>query len=169
MIRRLLRRSFIGAVAAGTVFALAASPAQAYGPATWQVTFNGTGVQPGFGGFGFWGWCDFAGGLTAGGNADCQFAQYFHSPSGGLTCEDSLDITSWTIGQDGDFLVTGRATIHPANKTEACLSPGFFPNSLTYSNADTQIPALLPSGGHLSLGAALGGVGEFNITETVIH
>lgn len=170
MIRRLLPRSAVGLMAAATVVLVGAGPAQAYGRATWQVTFNGTAVQPGVGGFGFWGWCDFAGGLTSGNSADCEYAQYLHAPGGNLTCHDSLDITSWAISRtNDDFLVTGTATIKPAAVADACLTYPLFPNSFSFTDADTEIPAFLPSGGHATLGQLLGGVGEFNITETVVH
>ncbi|HEV2139342.1 MAG TPA: hypothetical protein VGR53_10930, partial [Nitrososphaerales archaeon] len=52
----------------------------AYGKANWQVGFAGTITVPGSGGFGFWGWCDFAGGTgspaTSGTDADCQVSTY---------------------------------------------------------------------------------------------
>src|SRR5205823_4202440 len=79
------------------VVASSASPALAYGKANWQVAINGTATFPGTGtGFGFGGWCEFAGGVTSGNDGDCEFAQYFHAPAGsGFTCHLSLDVSSW--------------------------------------------------------------------------
>jgi hypothetical protein len=46
---------------------VATTPASAYGKANWQLTFAGTATFPATGnGFGFWGWCDLAGGVTSG-------------------------------------------------------------------------------------------------------
>src|SRR5260370_39036041 len=95
MVRALLKRSLLGLAVAALLGVVAAAPAAAYGQANWQITFSGTGP-----GFGFWGWCDFAGGTTfsnglatSGTTGDCQFAEYFHLPgvfSG--TCEVSLNL-----------------------------------------------------------------------------
>src|SRR5438128_49847 len=110
MFRRVLRGSVLSAVVAAMIGILAASPALAYGPANWQVAFSGTGTQPTVGGFGFWGWCDFAGGTTfngageatAGTAGDCEYAEYFHQPTVfGATCHESLDLRSWYIGPNG--------------------------------------------------------------------
>jgi hypothetical protein len=136
-----------------------ATPARAYGQATWQVAANGTGVVPGSGvGFGFWGWCAFAGGVTSGNDGDCQFAQYFHGPSGsGFTCEISMDITAWTAS-GGTFVITGSASARPVSNAAACLA--LFPGAATYTNVDTGIPA---AANHYNLGGIGGVVGEFNI------
>jgi len=163
--RRLFLLVAIAAVAA-IVASSASSPAFGYGKANWQVTANGTGVIPGTGiGFGFWGWCAFAGGVTSGNDGDCQFAQYEHGPAGsGFTCHISLDITSWT-GVGGTFVITGTASVTPTNLTGPCLS--IFPGSSPYTGVDTGIPA---AAGRYHLGS-LGGPGvpgEFNMTVTQI-
>ena len=148
-----------------TLGIFAATPASAYGKENWQVGFAGTGVVPGTGqGFGFWGWCAFGGGVTSGNDGDCQLAQYFHAPAGGgLTCEVSLAITSWT-GSGGTFVITGTATVNPASATGPCLA-SFPPFSASFSGVDTGIPA---AAGHYNLGAFAGTRGEFQIQVTQI-
>jgi hypothetical protein len=90
------------------------TPAHAYGAENWQIGFAGTGVAPGTGfGFGFWGWCALGGGVTSGTTGDCQIAQYLHTAAGGgLTCQQSLDITAWS-GAGGTFVITGTSTVNP--------------------------------------------------------
>jgi hypothetical protein len=138
-----------------------ASPASAYGKANWQVTFAGTATTPGNGGFGFWGWCDFAGGVTSGNSGDCQFAQYVHAPGGsGFTCHVSVDITSWT-NAGPTFVASGDARATPAAVAAPCLA--FFPGSASFTNLDTGFPS---APGHYNLGSlgVPGAVGEFNMT-----
>jgi hypothetical protein len=166
MLRRFRRAvvflTVVGLLAAAVV-AVSAPGASAYGKANWQVTANGTGNFPGTGtGFGFWGWCAFAGGVTAGNDGDCQFAQYLHLPDGsGFTCHLSLDITAWD-GSSGTFFITGTASASPAAVAGPCLA--FFPGGATYSNVDTGIPSIA---GRYHFGP-LGAVGEFNMTVTQI-
>lgn len=154
------------AILAGGTIVAGASPVAAYGAANWQVTFSGTATFPhGGGGVGFWGWCDFAGGIKSGNNGDCQVAQYDHSPSGGgFTCQESLNITSWDASS-GTFVITGTAAVHPTSLTAPCLS--FFPGSSPFSGANTPFPAVA---GHYNLGNLIPGVpGQFQITVTQIR
>jgi len=156
-----IRRSVIAVAAAALLVVSVTSPAFAYGKENWQVAFSGTGVNPGTGqAFGFWGWCAFGGGVTSGNDADCEFSQYLHLPSGpGFTCQESLDVSAWSISPTtGDFVVTGTATVHPSTMTVPCLAlfPGTTTN--TFSNIDTQIPA---AAGHYNLGSIFGARGEF--------
>ena len=145
-----------GALSMGVV-ALAATPAAAYGRANWQITFAGTAT-----GYGFWGWCDFAGGTTpssglatSGTTGDCQFSEYVHQPgvfSG--TCESSLTLTAWyeapgfftpTLG-DADWFFSGTAVTHPAGQTAFCQTlPGVPPPA--FSNFDSVLPVAV---GHTS-------------------
>jgi hypothetical protein len=152
------------------------SPALAYGKANWQAALTGTFTFPTTGvGFGFWGWCDFAGGVTSGDDADCELSEYMHMPKGtGWTCELSVDATAWDQSI-GDFFpfptfhITGSLVVHPASLTasekEACVN--FFTNSggsTTFTNIDTFIPA---APGHYDFGDVVtlfGAVGEFNFT-----
>ena len=165
-----LSRPFLGVLVAamlgiaGTLGIFAATPASAYGAENWQIGFAGTGVFPGTGqGFGFWGWCTFGGGVTSGNNGDCQVSQYVHASSGsGLTCEESVDITSWS-GSSGMFVVTGTATVNPASATGPCLA--IFPGSASFTGLDTGIPA---EPGHFNLGGIGGIRGEFQIQVTQI-
>jgi hypothetical protein len=162
--RAVLVLTVVGLLAAAVV-AASASPASAYGKANWQVTANGTGTFPGSGfGLGFWGWCDFAGGVTSGTSGDCEFAQYIHAPSGsGFTCHVSIDVTSWD-GSGGTFVITGTATANPASVAGPCLL--FFPGSANFSGLDTGIPS---TPGQYHFGTSLfGGVGESNFTVTQI-
>jgi hypothetical protein len=150
-----------------SVVAASASPALAYGRANWQVAINGTATFPGTGtGFGFWGWCEFAGGVTSGNDGDCEFAQYFHGPAGsGFTCHLSLDVSGWDA-TGGTFVITGTASVNPTRLTDACVS--FFPGANPYSGVDTEIPAAAGQY-HPGVSAlAPGAVGEFNITVAQI-
>src|SRR5437667_10662458 len=94
--RRLLLIASVVGVLACAVVATTATPALGYGKATWQTALTGTFVYPTTGfGVGFWGWCDFAGGVTAGDDSDCQVAEYLHLQAGtGWTCRLSID-GSW--------------------------------------------------------------------------
>lgn len=169
-------RTAVVACAAGAVLTTAiavvatATPAMAYGKANWQVTFAATATSPSTGNAtGFWGWCDFAGGVTSGTSGDCQIATYFHSRApGGFTCHENFDLTSWT-GAAGTFVITGSVAVNPTSLTAACVAP--FPGSTSFAGVDTGIPA---AAGHYDLGvgavpgAPPGSVGEFNITVTQV-
>jgi hypothetical protein len=171
MLRRFRRAALLFAVVgliAVAVVASSASPALAYGRANWQVAINGTATFPGTGtAFGFWGWCAFAGGVTSGNDGDCEFAQYFHAPSGsGFTCHLSLDVSSWDA-TGGTFVITGTASVNPTRLTGPCID--FFPGSSPYTGVDTGIPAAAGQY-HPGVSAlAPGAVGEFNITVAQIH
>jgi hypothetical protein len=160
-------RLFIGLLAAAMLAVSATTPALAYGKENWQIGFAGTGIDTtSQQGFGFWGWCTFGGGVNSGNEGDCQFAQYFHSTSGGrFTCQESLEITSWTRSSPtGDFLISGTATVHPSDATAPCLLT--FPGSATFSGVDSGIPA---APGHYNLGGLGPGLrGEFQIQVTQI-
>ena len=172
MFRR-FRRAALAVCVSGVVMtaglaAVAASPALAYGKANWQLTFAGTATFPSTGNaFGFWGWCDLAGGTSSGNSGDCQLAQYIHTPAGGgFTCHESIDLTAWT-GESGTFVISGTVNVNPASLTEPCLS--LFPFSSPFEGVDTGFPA---APGHFSPGVgalAPGAVGEFNITVVQVH
>ena len=167
-IRIALMACTAGAVITAMVAVVAtATPAMAYGKANWQTTFAGTANFPSTGNsFGFWGWCDFAGGVGSGTSGDCQLAQYVHTPAGGgFTCHESIDLTAWT-GATGTFVITGSATVNPAAVTGPCLA--LFPGSSPFAGVDSGIPA---APGHYNIGVgalAPGAVGEFNITVTQV-
>jgi hypothetical protein len=163
-----LPRSFLAIVAAALLGVSSATPGLAYGAENWQIGFAGTGTVAGTGnGFGFWGWCALGGGVTSGNTGDCQFAQYVHTPSGsGFTCHESLAITSWTVGVNGDFFASGTVTVTPTNLTAPCLA--IFPGTPTtsFTGMDLGIPA---KAGHYNLGALIPGEpGEFQIQVTQI-
>ena len=184
-IRRVLLILSVGAVLAGAVVAVSASPALGYGKATWQAALTGTFTFPTTGfGLGFWGWCDFAGGVTSGTDADCEIAEYFHNPPPGFgpafTCELSVDATAWDesgLTFDGSapaFAVTGTAVVHPARLTadqkKACVAffTGDSSGSTTFTGVNTFIPA---APGHFVFAnpfSDFGAVGEFNFTVTQI-
>ena len=161
MLGRVLSRSFLGLLASAMLGVLVATPALAYGAENYQVGFAGTGVAPGTGfGVGFWGWCAFGGGTgtlpTSGTTGDCNYALYVHTSSGRITCEQSVDVTSWTIkpGAIGipDFFATGTAAVHPASAAICFgLFAGVFPSSFT--DFDTLIPGLP---GHYGLNGFMG-------------
>jgi hypothetical protein len=159
-IRRLLLVASLVGLLACVAVATSATPAFAYGKATWQTALNGTFTFPGGGGprgssaEGFWGWCDFGGGdLRSGDDAECQIAEDFHFlAGGGWTCQLSID-GSWT--QAGGFFgetfhMTGSVVVRghlTASEQDACV--GFFVtgdptisySGRTFANVDTFIPA----------------------------
>ena len=181
--RRLLLVASLAGLLACAVVATSVTPALGYGKATWQTTLTGTFVFPasdffGLTGEGFWGWCDFAGGVTSGPAADCQIAEYMHSAAGtGWTCQLSID-GSWTQGpEDFDptsitFHTTGSLMVHGHLTTDqqaACANffTGRTDGSTSFSNADTFIPA---APGHYAIPPSVifppgvDVVGEFNFT-----
>jgi hypothetical protein len=161
----------VTAVLAVAVVAASAAPALAYGKANWQITFSATGVAPGTGfGIGFWGWCDFAGGVTSGNSGDCAESQYVHLTAGsGFTCQVSLDFTAWHVDPvTSDFIVTGTANAHPAGLTTPCLAffPGLPPGTTSFTDLDYGIEAVP---GHRNLGAIFGTpIDHFSVTVTQI-
>jgi hypothetical protein len=175
-----VRRVVLVAVLAGALGCIAATSAFGYGKATWQTAFTGTFVFPSSGvGLGFWGWCDFAGGVTSGPDADCQVAEYLHLPSGaGWTCQLSID-GSWTQGPEIfdptsiTFHLTGGLVVHGhLTQAQADTCVGFFVfgdaipyPSRSFTDVDTFIPA---APGHYAIPpSVLFGpdvVGEFNFT-----
>ena len=170
-------------VLAGLAAAVSAAPATAYGKATWQAALTGTFEFPTTGfGLGFWGWCDFAGGVTSGDDADCQIAEYFHNPppefGPAFTCELSVAATAWDesgLTFDGSrpaFAVTGSLVVHPksltADQKAACIGffTGDYSGSTTFAGANTFIPA---APGHwVFANPFFGAVGEFNFTVAQI-
>jgi hypothetical protein len=169
VIRVVFWRSLLGLLVAAMLGVLTLTPAMAYGAANWQVAFSGTGTLPTVGGFGFWGWCDFAGGTTfnaageatAGTTGDCEYAQYFHEPTVfGATCHESTNLTSWYIGSNGDFFFSGTATVNPSSLTAFCEN---FPGSTgpsPFTNVDSLIPAFP---GHFNLNGVVPGINELQI------
>jgi hypothetical protein len=166
MLRTLISRSLVALVLAALLGVSTATPAQAYGRANWQIGFAGTATLPSTGvGFGFWGWCAFAGGVTSGNDGDCEFSQYFHGPAGsGFTCQLSIDVTDWTAAR-GTFIVNAATiTARPAAVAAPCLA--FFPGPAGFP-VDTQFPA---AAGHYNLGPLVLGVpGELQVTVAQIH
>src|SRR6266571_180616 len=162
--RTLVRRSVAALLVALVLAVSAATPGLAYGKDNWQVAFSGTATAPTTGfGFGFWGWCAFGGGVTSGNTGDCEISQYVHTSSGGVTCEQSLDITSWS-GAGGTFVISGTAITNPARTTLLCPLAGGFPPS--FSNFDTGAPA---AAGHYNFGTFDGLVGEFQLQVAQIR
>lgn len=187
--RNLIHRLLVGgsALALTVGMALAASPsASAYGAANWQLTFAGTGVFPTTGiGFGFWGWCDLAGGQTfntagqaiSGNSGDCQFSEYFHSsPGSGLpsgTCGISFNLLpedgfpAWTQAQSSiipftDWFISGTQVDQPPHLVSFCRQLVGVPSTQTFSNFDSLLPVIV---GHTNL-SGLFGTTELQITET---
>jgi hypothetical protein len=166
-------RFVLALLAVLVLVAAPASSALAYGKENYQVTFSGTGTVPGGGGgFGFWGWCAFGsattftnGVATAGTDGDCQFAQYGHGSGGsGFTCEESLEITSWFIGPNGDFIISGTVTVNPSTQTAACVAS--FPGSNPFTAVDSL---LLATPGHHDFGSLGPGLkGKFVEQVTLI-
>jgi hypothetical protein len=96
--------------------ALAATPAHAYGPAQWQVTFSFNCNTAPCAGFGFWGWCDFAGSLPdgqSGTKGDCQITNYNFKGAFGIPAfgpfHINQDIQHWRIATGSFTLPHGMA------------------------------------------------------------
>jgi len=161
---------------------VSAASVGAYGKANWQTTLHGTFNFPTTGNsFGFWGWCDFAGGVTSGNDADCQLEEYVHAPAGsGWNCHLDIDGTSWdqsiqnfpfpTFHMSGSLVVRGNLT---PDEQDVCV--GFFVfgapipySSRTFSNVDTFIPA---APGHYNFFAGFipGAVGSFGFQVNQIQ
>ncbi len=161
--RKIFLRPLFGLLVAAMLGVFATAPAQAYGAENWQLGFAGTGVAPSTGfGFGFWGWCTFGGGVTSGNNGDCQFAQYLHSPSGGFTCQESIDVTSWDASGGTFVIIAATAKVNPASATGPCLA--FFPGPTGFP-VDTMFPA---APGHFNFGTFGTLKGEFQVQVTQI-
>jgi hypothetical protein len=165
--RRSLARTLVVTVTVAILGILANAPsALAYGNNTqWQLGFAGTLTAPSTGfGFGFWGWCAFGGGVTSGNTGDCQVSQYFHSPSGRVTCEQDINITSWT-GAGGTFvLLSGTTTTHPASAP--CQLAGGLPPTFNPPGFDTMIPAAAAHYNLTSFFLFPGTVGELQVQVT---
>lgn len=160
-----MRRLLAALTLAIGLVAVSFSSAGAYGggPANWQIGFAGTGVAPTTGiGFGFWGWCQFSGGVTAGTDGDCQVTQYFHLPSGaGVTCQQSIDVKQWT--GIGTFVISGTAQTHPSSAATTCLLAGGAPP--VFAGFNTMLPAFP---GHYNLNGVFGTPGELQIQVTQV-
>ena len=176
--RTVLVLTVVGLFATAAVGA-SAPGASAYGKANWQAALTGTFNVPATGvSEGFWGWCDFAGGVLSGTNADCQLAEYFHPPAGsGWTCQLSID-GGWyqqDTGNGNTFHISGDAVVHGhLSQVERDECVGFFVTGdptvnyqgTSFTGVDTFIPA---AAGHYDLGFLVpfffpGAVGEFNFT-----
>ncbi len=159
---RWLPRPLLALLLAAALAIFTAAPAFAYGKANWQIGFSGTAVAPGTGnGFGFWGWCDFAGGVTSGNDGDCQFAQYVHETGGsGFTCHESLDVTSWDASGGTFVIEAATVTVTPSSLTGPCLE--LFPGVAGFP-VDTGFPAAANHYNFTSIFLAPGDRGTFQI------
>ena len=153
----LLLASLVGLLAFAVVGA-AATPAYGYGKATYQATLQGTFNFPGTGNaFGFWGWCDFAGGITSGNDADCQISEYSHGTTifGNVpfNCELAIDANFWDgsgstleFVPEPAFAVTGTAVVHPSSlspvQQEECLEAFGSFTGTTFQSVNTFIPVV---------------------------
>jgi hypothetical protein len=189
--RSLAHRLLVGSSAlimtAGMVLA-GAPTASAYGAANWQLTFSGTGTIPNTPiRFGFWGWCDLAGGTTfnsasqatSGTGGDCQFSEYVHSTPGSgfpsANCAVSFNLApengspAWQMGSQptfypplNDWFISGTQVINPASLTSVCETFLGISPTPTFSDFDSVLPVVA---GHSNLSGALG-TRELQITET---
>jgi hypothetical protein len=175
MFRRVVFRPIVGLAVAAALGVFAATPALAYGTENYQLGFAGTASVPS-GTFGFWGWCAFGGGTgtlpTSGNTGDCNYALYEHASPGGVTCEQRVDFTKWTIESTpfppfADFFGWGTSTVNPSSATVCFgLFPGVF--TQTFTHFDTLLPG---APGHYSLnGLSMGAVTftELQIQVTAI-
>jgi hypothetical protein len=131
----------VGSVIVGSVIvgSMRVQTAHAYGStALWQVGLSFNCDNPSVCGAtnlgGFWGWVEFdSGGL---GDAELTGCGHLQGGPGGGAQHFSVDITSWTIGSNGDFIVSGTGT-----------NAGHGGGSFPLVDMDTGIPALA---GHFS-------------------
>lgn len=145
----------------GMIFVLSTS-ATAYGPANWQAAFSGNfnSAMAGGGGVGFWGWCEFAGGVRSGDDADCSTPFYLHPPgnaSSGMLVMSRIHGSAWDTepptfpslapGVNDFFITAGTVTLTGPTIGQA-LAAGFFPPSCTVngSTATCPIPVLEAAG-----------------------
>ncbi len=133
---------------------LTASAANAYGSAAvWQITIsencNNPTIcvnqhgQPELGGF--WGWAEFDNDNTG----DAEFAFCGHGGpgvGGGGAGHESIDVTSWHIGKNGDFYVNSEIDTFTGHGTPVT-------QVIPKENSDTGIPA---SPGHYSTEEVMG-------------
>ena len=156
-----IRRLFvIGSGLALTIGLTVASAgsASAYGQANWQVAFSGNfnHTSGGGGASGFWGWCDFAGGVQSGSDADCSLSNYFFGSGGastGFLVNERIQGTAWdmeptTFPAPGlpanDFFITAGSVTLTGPMIAKSIASGFVPPgcSVTGSTATCPIPAL---------------------------
>jgi hypothetical protein len=160
-----IRRLFVvGSGLALTIGLLvaAAGSASAYGKANWQVAFSGNfnNTSGGGGSSGFWGWCDFAGGVQNGTDADCSVTNYFFSRSGastGFLVSERIHGTAWDMEPTQfnppplpplDFFITdGTVTLTGPTVLKA-IAAGMVPPDCTVSGstATCSIPVLEAAG-----------------------
>ncbi len=177
-----------------TMVVAVAPGARAYGAATWQAAFAGTGALPcrvfplvcasftpplpptAIASNGFWGWCDFVG-VSTGTAGDCEISDYFHIsvPSIGVvtvTCEHSIDVTGWTTGTSA-FLPPSLAGLGifinsgtVTNNPSSATCNAVFPPGTISMPQDTGIPAMA---GHFNTNQAIFTLpGQFQITVTQV-
>jgi hypothetical protein len=128
--------------------------ASAYGPANWQAAFSGNfnNATAGGGGSGFWGWCEFAGGVLSGGDADCSTPFYFHPPgnaSNGFLLNSRIHGSAWDTeattfpslapGVNDFFINAGTVTLTGPNIAKA-LAAGFVPPGCTLGGSTLTCP-----------------------------
>src|SRR5215469_9472487 len=137
----------VGSVIVGSVIvgSMRVQTAHAYGNTSlWQVGLSFNCDNPSVCGAtnlgGFWGWVEFdSGGL---GDAELTGCGHLQGGPGGGAQHFSVAITSWTIGSNGDFIVSGTGT-----------NAGHGGGSFPLVDMDTGIPA---AAGHYTTQMLLG-------------
>lgn len=163
--RNRIRRLLVGgsALAVTIGMAVAGSPsASAYGAANWQAAFSGNfnNASAGGGGVGFWGWCEFAGGVLTGNDADCSTPFYLHPPgnaSNGMLVMSRIHGSAWDTeptlfppplapGVNDFFITAGTVTLTGPTVGQA-IAAGLVPTgpglcTVSGSTATCPIPVL---------------------------
>lgn len=160
-----VRRSLALCLSLGLPLGMAvvlSTSASAYGAANWQTAFSGNfnNITGTGGSTGFWGWCEFAGGVSSGNNADCSFSQYFFSSGGanGAASFGPLTIkingTAWDIESSTfppltlpplpDFFITDGTVTFTGPAVVKAVAAGFLPPACTVtgSTVTCSIPVL---------------------------
>jgi hypothetical protein len=157
--------------------------ARAYGAATWQVAFSGNfnNATAGGGSSGFWGWCDFAGGVQSGDDADCSVSNYFFQGGGastGFSVTERIQGTAWDVEPTtfptpgfppNDFFITsGTVTISGPTIVKAIAS-GFVPPScaLRGNTATCPIPVLEAAGIYAPDTGVPAAAGHYSLSKIV--
>jgi len=121
--------------------AVLSTSASAYGVANWQAAFSGNFNNTPQGSTGFWGWCEFAGGVSAGNEADCSASFYFF-PSGSSGASNGVLISQRISGTAWDM----EASAMPPPPGSGLPADDFFITAGTFTLTGPFVGSLIRSG-----------------------
>ncbi len=131
--------------------------ASAYGAANWQAAFSGNfnNLSGTGGSTGFWGWCDFAGGISSGNSADCSLSFYFFGIGGanGSTSfgplTEQINGTAWDVEPTrfpvptlppNDFFITAGSLTFTGPVVAKAIAAGIIPPGCTVTGSTATCP-----------------------------